>query len=142
MKTLTFALMLACAVARAAEPSVWRCGTEGRSYSDSPCPGGQLVAVADPRSELQRAEARDAVRKDQAIARQLVQERQQREAYLRARGPGLIAIKPVTAPRSESLKPRQKAKEKEKAPRPDRASRPEARGTSPTAGRASPPRQG
>lgn len=126
-------LLLASAAAQPAEPAVWRCGADGRSYGDSPCAGGQQVAVADPRSDLQRAEARDAAKRDQALARQLVQERREREAELRAHGPGLIAIKSSPATARETLKPR--SKKKEKTSKHDRASRPEARGTSPTADR-------
>ena len=141
-----FVLLLAFAAAHAAESSVWRCGADGRSYSDSPCPGGRQVAVADPRSDDQRAQARDVARKDEVLARELVQQRRERDAELRTRGPGLVAIRSTPSNDGGTVKPRLKAKEakepKMKSSRPAPASRPAARGTSPTADRAIPPPRG
>ncbi len=129
--TLCVAALLIGPAAAAAQTPVWRCGAEGRSYADSPCPGGRAIQADDARSADQRAEAREAVVRDKAIARQLIQERREREAEWRARGPGLIAIKPLDKP--EPLK----ARAKKRQPSPF-----EARGTSTSTARASRPRTG
>ena len=65
---------------------VWRCGPDGRAYSDSPCAQGRMVAVADTRSATQVQGAQDVVARDRALARQMVQERRdnEREALSRS----------------------------------------------------------
>lgn len=70
---------LAAAAAAHAQP-VWRCGPDGRTYTDEACAGGVAVQVADARTAEQRLQAgRDAAR-EAAFAARLVRERQQREA--------------------------------------------------------------
>ncbi len=120
-------MLLGSAAFAAPESGVWRCGADGRSYSDSPCPGGRPVVTDDSRNAEQRNEAREAVARDRTVARQLAQERREREAEWRTRGPGLIAIKPLEKP--EAIKPREKKKRE--------ASPPAAPGTSSSAARAS-----
>ena len=63
-------LLLAATAAHASAQTVWRCGADGRSYSDAPCPGGQAVAVADARSSADVADARAVVQRDRQLARE------------------------------------------------------------------------
>jgi hypothetical protein len=80
--------------------TVWRCGPDGRSYSDNPCADGQVVAVADSRSPADVAEGRAVAARDQQLAQQMVVERQARERAYRARGSGLAAVAPAPVPAS------------------------------------------
>lgn len=82
-------LALWCAAATA-EAQVYRCGPEGRSYSDTPCEAGRTVAVADPRSAGQAAQARQAAQRDATLARELEQARLQAERQAARQGPVLI----------------------------------------------------
>ena len=95
--------------------TVWRCGADGRSYSDSPCPEGRPVGMADARSEAQVAQAQQVLARDRQLARQLVAERQQREREALARGPGLAgigataAVTPERPSKATNPKPRRQA---------------------------------
>lgn len=121
MKPASLLALLLLAVGAQAQTTVWRCGADGRSYTDSPCPGGQVVAVADPRSPADVAEARLVAAREQHLARALVQDRREREA--RQRGNGLAGVKPA-----EVLRPR---------PEPDWRPRPLSKRHSPSATRTS-----
>ena len=87
LRTVVLALLLTAASAQAQSlaPGVWRCGADGRSYSDTPCPGGLEVAVADPRSGPQVQAAQAAAARDRRLAEQLVREREQRDRLAQAR---------------------------------------------------------
>lgn len=61
---------------RAAPGGVWRCGADGRSYGDRPCPEGVQVDVADPRSADQVRAARAAAAREQASVARLTKERE------------------------------------------------------------------
>lgn len=80
-----------------AQDVVWRCGPEGRSYSAQPCADGRTVAVADPRDEVQRAQAQEVAERERRLARQLGQERRQRLHAARASGQGAAGIEPVAS---------------------------------------------
>jgi hypothetical protein len=63
--------------------TVWRCGADGRSFSDRPCADGQRVemtALADERSASEVLAAREVAARQQRLAEALRQERLQREA--------------------------------------------------------------
>ena len=45
---LTTALLACCASTLAHGQTVWRCGPDGRVFSDSPCAEGRLLATVDP----------------------------------------------------------------------------------------------
>jgi hypothetical protein len=94
-------LVLVCALPLALQAqTVWRCGPDGRSYSDSPCADGQVVAVADARSPADVAEGRAVAARDQQLAQQMVVDRQARERAYRSRGSGLAAVAPAPVPAS------------------------------------------
>ena len=86
MKSMLANLALLLPLMAAAQaPTIWRCGADGRSYSDTPCPGGLEVAVADPRSGPQVQAAQAAAARDRRLAEQLVREREQRDRLAQAR---------------------------------------------------------
>jgi hypothetical protein len=86
-------LALAAPAAPAAPPqTVYRCGPDGRIYSQTPCADGQPLTVDDSRTAGQRREAEDVARREAKSAQQLADERRQREAA--ARGQPAIGIKP------------------------------------------------
>jgi hypothetical protein len=60
--------------------TVYRCGLDGRVYSQSPCPQGRAVDVSDERSAEQRAAAQARARDDQVRGDALERERLDREA--------------------------------------------------------------
>lgn len=99
------------AVAAAPATTVYRCGPDGRSYSQEPCPGGRAIDVDDPRTPDQRSDGAAAVRRDAALARRLERDRRLAESRVpRAvslSAPRPVAVKPV---RSESPKGRSRTK--------------------------------
>jgi len=61
---------------------VWRCGQAANSYSDKACAQGQQLQLADPRSADEVASAQQQVRRQQALADQMAQQRQAEELSL------------------------------------------------------------
>ena len=86
MKLRTFIVVtglvsLACGLAQAAPPqTVYRCGPDGRVYSQTPCADGKALSTDDPRSASQQKDARDVAARDAEQAKKLADERRQREA--------------------------------------------------------------
>jgi hypothetical protein len=74
----------------AAQTQVYRCGADGRSYSQEPCASGQAVDVADPRSAQQAAQTRQAALRDAREADQLERARLRAERQAARQGPALI----------------------------------------------------
>ena len=105
---LVFAL---CAVGASAQ-TVYRCGT---TYTDTPCPEGRVVAVADPRSSAEQQAANGVVQRDRVLAREMVAERLQRERELRANGSGLANVGPAAEIRPKVLSKKVKAKRRSPA---------------------------
>lgn len=79
MKALIFLVTLMAAVSAQAQ-TVYRCGPEGRVYSQTPCPQGKAVDVSDDRSAEQRAAAQARAREDRDRGDSLERERLNREA--------------------------------------------------------------
>ncbi len=116
---LAAALLLAASLHTGAQAqSIWRCGPEGRSYSDQPCPAGHALELADTRSPVDVQAAREVAEGERRLANQLTQQRLQREREAGARGPGLAGIgaaapvgqikpkaKPRTRPKPKTLPP-------------------------------------
>ena len=109
-------LMLATSASAA---TVYRCGPDGRSYSDTPCAEGRAVAVDDARSADQVAEARRIAALDRGLAERWTAERQRCEAADAPRhaAPGALTLRPPTPSASKS------ATVPQRPPRPQRASR-------------------
>jgi hypothetical protein len=75
-----FVLVLFGSVSAFAAAPIYRCGPDGRVYSQTPCEGGRLIDAADPRSEAERIEARRVVARERKAAGDLERERRTREA--------------------------------------------------------------
>ncbi|WP_066332025.1 hypothetical protein [Azohydromonas lata] len=71
-RVLLPALLLAAATAASAQ-AVYRCGPDGSDYRQTPCPGGQALNVADPRTDAQRSEAAQRTQRDAELAQGLRQ---------------------------------------------------------------------
>jgi hypothetical protein len=86
--------------------TAYRCGPDGREFSQKPCsrdgPGRphelqDVLDVRDTRSEAQRNEAADVARREAALADRLMNERRAREAQSRH----MVAAGLHTAPKAE-----------------------------------------
>jgi hypothetical protein len=112
MKALLVMAWLLAAHAQAHAQQVWRCGPEGRSYSDRPCNNeGTLLAVADPRSAADVQAGRDVAAREARLAAQLRQERLKRETP-----PAITVIKPArTVAGAPHNPPRRLSKAKRRA---------------------------
>jgi hypothetical protein len=114
-------LLLLALPAWAAAQTVWRCGPEGRSFSDTPCADGQALALADARPSQDLAAARALANRELRLAEKLRRERLREEAA--QRGNGLAALGPSSAEAGGGLKPprqglRQEPRAQAKPPRP------------------------
>jgi hypothetical protein len=87
--TVLFVLALIAGTA-AAQTQVYRCGADGRSYSQEPCVQGRAVDVADPRSAQQSAQTRQAALRDAREADELEGARLRAERQAASQGPALI----------------------------------------------------
>lgn len=84
------ALAVVWAGSAAAQTQVYRCGADGRSYSQEPCAHGRALEVADPRSPSQAAQARQAALRDARRADELERARLHAERLAARQGPALI----------------------------------------------------
>ena len=94
------AAVLLWACAAQAQP-VYRCGPEGREWSQLPCAGARqesLPAVRRP-SDAEVAAARDVARRDAALARELQADREALEHQPRAK-PGFFGARAAAGPAS------------------------------------------
>jgi hypothetical protein len=73
--------------------TIYRCGADGRTFSQTPCPASAAGAleVSDARDADQRAEAQDAARRTAAAADGMAAARERLEAQ-RVRAPGIIPV--------------------------------------------------
>jgi len=87
------AVCLAGLTAAGHTATIYRCGPEGRTFSQIPCPAGEgrALDVSDPRDAGQRAEARDSARRTAAAADSMAAARERLEAA-RVRAPGIIPV--------------------------------------------------
>lgn len=115
--TLALGLGFAGTAVTAAQAAVYRCGPDGRSYSQQPCADGRAIDVDDTRPAGERADAAAAVRRDAALARQLERERRLAES----RAPRAASL---SAPRPAAVKPVRIDPPKGRASTQSRASRP------------------
>ena len=108
---LAFLVSAALLAGSAGAQTVWRCGADGRTYSDTPCPGGRSIDAADSRDPAQVQAAHEVAARNRALARELTTERQQAEREAAARGSGLSAIqssRPEIKPKTAKAKPKSK----------------------------------
>jgi hypothetical protein len=98
MKPLCLAICLSALVVTTAQAApIYRCG---QTYSQTPCPGGNVIDSSDPRTAAQRAEAKRAVAKEKELARKLEGDRKAKEAAEAASAAGIDtrAAPPAAAP--------------------------------------------
>lgn len=121
------ALMTLAAGIASAQTSVYRCGPDGRQYSEKPCAGGRAVDVNDARSAAQREAADEVASREAALARDLAQDNRQRE---RAQRPGAAVSLNGEAQREPQAKA---AAKPDKVAHKHRARKPKSRKPSPPA---------
>jgi hypothetical protein len=98
------------AVHSASAQGLYRCGAEGRTFSQVPCDGGHAVDAAREPTAAQRAEATEVARRESELARQLTEERIARETSVRA--PEAVGIR-GTMMRKQGVQSRLGPKKKE-----------------------------
>ena len=99
MKPQLLLVALLPMLAHAAPPqTVYRCGPDGRVYSQTPCADGKPLTVDDPRSAEQRKAAREVSAREAEQAKKLADERRQREQA--AQGQAAAGFR--TAPTAET----------------------------------------
>ncbi len=97
--------------------TVWKCGEGGRAYSESPCPGGKAVNVADVRSSADVRTAQDSVKRSQDLADRMRKQRLEDERRNLVANAGAANLGPHKAP---VVKPDAAVKTKKKAKPPRR----------------------
>jgi len=104
-------LLLAGAAVQAAPPqTIYRCGTDGRIYSQTPCADGKALSADDPRSASQQKAAREVADRDAEQARKLADERRQREAAVKGQqAAGFKTAAPADVAPAPARKPKPKA---------------------------------
>lgn len=104
--------VLAAVAAAAAPPqTVYRCGPDGRQYSQTPCADGRAVTTEDSRTAEQQKAAREVAARDSKHAEKLTAERRQREEL--AKGQAAAGIKPADSSAAASA-PKGKVKSQPK----------------------------
>lgn len=74
------AALLVLAMGMASAQTVYRCGPDGRQFSQQPCAGGAAVDLkVDRPDESERQRAKDLADRDRALGERLEAERLQRE---------------------------------------------------------------
>lgn len=108
MRTIITMLLVLCTAIPAAvqAQAVWRCGPDGRTFTDAPCPQGQPLdmAVSRPAEDLHSAQQR--ADREKALADRLQRERQVREAQPSTGPAGIYGLRPVKAPAASKAKPK------------------------------------
>ena len=84
------AACLAGGSAGAAPQKVFRCGPDGRVYSQTPCKDGYEVKADDARSEQERKAAEEQLKRDDKLNEKMARERRANEAASKP-GIGVIA---------------------------------------------------
>lgn len=113
-------MLLLCACLGASAAPIYRCGPDGRVFSQVPCTGGQIVESSDPRSAVQRAEARRVAAQERQNAAEMERSRRADETAARAANdaPAGINARPVAQEAAASAT--------ERGPRGRRSSKPTA----------------
>lgn len=115
MRSLVLLAGLLCAGSSLQAQTVYRCGPDGRVYSQSPCPQGRAVDVSDERSTEQRAAAQAQARDDQVRGDALERERLDREAGKPALAGKIGKTAPAVEPIASKTKAKPSKKKKQKA---------------------------
>jgi uncharacterized lipoprotein YajG len=113
--TLRIGVLLAAltltGTAGAAPQKVFRCGPDGRTYSQTPCKEGSSVVVDanDKRTAEQRKDAEAAVKREAEMAEKMRRDRLAQEAEAAKQNTRVVA-KPVAAEQSASAVAKKKKK--------------------------------
>ncbi len=114
MKHALPCLLLALAAGAATAAPIYRCGADGKTYSQVPCAEGTVIEASDPRTAAQRAEAKRIVAAERKAADDLERERKAQEKALQALTPAATLSPPPAASAAASAvrvpKKRSKAK--------------------------------
>ena len=102
MKHRLTLLLLAALPWLADAQTVWRCGPDGRAFSDTPCAEGHALAVAATRPSADLAAARALA--DREMQRAEAQRRERLREEAAQRGNGWVALGPVSADASVKLR--------------------------------------
>lgn len=108
--SIAIAMAMVAGLASTAAPAqtIFRCGNE---YSSVPCRDGRVLVVASAVTTEQRAEARDVVRREKALAAEMKRDRREQEALLKpALAGSLSAPRAAPAPIPATKKHAKKAK--------------------------------
>jgi len=108
---LSATLLLGAGAACAAPQKVFRCGPDGRIYSQVPCKDGYEVGADDKRSAEQRKAAEASVKREEKLSDEMARERQAKEAAAARQGPAIIANPSAAKPAASAA-----AAEKSKRP--------------------------
>lgn len=100
---MALVLGCACSVATLAQPAVWRCGPDGRTFQASPCDGGAALATQPPPSAQAQAEARAVHERERQGLAKLAAERREREREAKERGLAPAGI--VASPTGDGTAP-------------------------------------
>lgn len=98
--------------------TVYRCGPDGRTYSQSPCAQGTSVDVGDSRSHDQRASAQAVARDTRARGENMERDRIKYEKSIHPMAAGTIG-QPVELASASNDKPAPKKKKNHAKPRPE-----------------------
>ena len=109
MKRLAAACLLLClASVASAQATVYRCGPDGKTYSQEPCAGGKKIDASDTRTEAQRADSLATTAADKQRADALERDRLKREAAQKPAAASGFNARP--APAFEAAKAEDKGK--------------------------------
>ncbi len=103
MKTTLMLVILATLPLLAQAQQVWRCGADGRSYSDVPCTEGRQLEVTEPRPAADLAAARAQATRQVRLADTVHKQRLAQEAT--QRGSGITGIGPLARLKPASSAP-------------------------------------
>ena len=124
-----------------ATPEVWRCGPDGRSYSDAPCANGRTLPTLAPRPAADLAQARRLAVAEQQQAQTLRHERLQREAQWLAANARPVSLGPERAA-ARPVQPAPKSSPSKRSPHRSSKRPPADDGTSPAAALSIPRKRG
>jgi predicted dienelactone hydrolase len=116
MKTFVAMTVLLLSAAASQAQGVWRCGPDGRTFSDTPCREGRALDLPQARPAADLDHAQDVARREKALAERLVRERQQRDAQAVAGATGIHGTRLVKAPQARPQAPKAKPKHRLGAP--------------------------
>lgn len=95
-----------------AQATVYRCGPDGKTYSQEPCKDGKKIDASDTRTEAQRADSLATTAADKKRADALERERMAREAAQKPSAASGFNSRPAAA--SDPTKAEDKAKRQKK----------------------------